>query len=173
MTGTAVRTEAHDIVLTRRFDAPRALVWRAWTDPQMMTAWWGPEAFTASAEMEVRTGGVCNLTMHHADGDYPIDGSFLDVRPEDLLVISFSAARHPPAWHDLIRNSYIEFGGLPETYVAGPILTRVEFADDGAGTLLTVRQTFPDAPLRDAHVHLGNGVGWGQSFDKLERLLAA
>lgn len=173
MTATAVRTEARDIVLIRHFEAPRSLVWRAWTDARMVAQWWGPEGFTASAEIDLRPGGVCTFVMRHSDGDYPIDGAFLEVRPEDLLVMSFSADRHPPAWHELVRNSYVEFGGVPEHYSAGPIVTRVEFADDGAGTRLTVRQTFPDEPLRDAHVHLGNGVGWGQSFDKLDRLLAA
>ena len=170
---TQVIAEDRDIVITRRFAAPRPSVWQAWTDPAMMAAWWGPEVFTTSVEIDVHDGGVCNLTMHGPDGtDYPVDGTFVEVVEPELLVIEFRLDRHPPAWHDLIRNGFVEAGGHVESYVSGPILTRVLFESDGDATLVTIRQHFPSTPLRDAHLRLGSDIGWGQSFVKLDRLLA-
>ena len=177
MTGTHVTTEARDVVFTRRFEAPPALVYRAWTDPQMMAAWFGPETFTTTAVMDVRPGGAFTLTMHGAgmngedSGDYPIDGVFTEVVENACLVMEMRASRHPQAWHDFIRAKYLELGGLPEAYSSGPITTRITFVAQDGGTLLTVRQTFPTSALRDAHVSLGNAQGWSQSFDKLDRLL--
>ena len=170
---TLVTAEDRDIVITRTFAAARPLVWRAWTDPDMFVAWWGPEVFSASAEIDVRDGGVCNLVMHGPDGtDYPIDGTFEEVVDDELLVIVFNLDRHPPAWHDLIRNGFVEAGGHAENYVSGPIVTRVLFESDGDATQVTVRQHFPNAPLRDAHLKLGSDIGWGQSFTKLDKVLA-
>lgn len=168
---THIITEDRDIILTRRFAAPRPLVWRAWTDPAMISAWWGPEVFTTTVDMDVRDGGVCNLTMHGPDGAYPIDGTFEEVVENELLVMIFTLDRHPPAWHELIKNAYVEAGGYAESYVSGPIVTRVLFESDGDATQVTVRQHFPNTALRDAHVKLGNGIGWGQSFDKLDKVL--
>ena len=173
MADTQFHTENNDVVLNRRFDAPRALVFQAWTDPQMMAAWFGPGEFTASATADARQGGRFTITMHGPDGtDYPIDGEFAEFVRDEHLVMTMSADRHPPEWHAMIRKAYIETGGDPETYASGPIRTRVDFSDSGDGTLVTVRQTFPSGALRDAHATLGNPTGWSQSFDKLDTVLA-
>ena len=69
------------VVITRVFDAPRALVWQAWTDPKMMGQWFGPRGFTASVpELDVRVGGALRIVMHGPDGnDYPMKGVFREV----------------------------------------------------------------------------------------------
>ena len=61
-----------EIVLTREFNAPRAVVFEAWTNPKQLPHWWGPKGFTTTVhEMDVRPGGVWRLTMRGPDGrDY-------------------------------------------------------------------------------------------------------
>ena len=85
---TAAAAGDREIVLTRTFDAPRELVWRAWTEPEHMQAWWGPDGFTTTLhEMDVRPGGVSRYTMHGPDGtDYPNRVRYREVvRPERLV----------------------------------------------------------------------------------------
>jgi uncharacterized protein YndB with AHSA1/START domain len=62
-----------EIVITRVFDAPRELLWNAWTDPRQVVRWWEPRGFTTTVhEMDVRPGGRWAQTMHEPDGtDYP------------------------------------------------------------------------------------------------------
>jgi uncharacterized protein YndB with AHSA1/START domain len=68
-------TEA-SIVITRIFDAPRELVWKAWTDPKHMAQWWGPQGFTNPVcELDVRVGGAWRIVMRSSDGiEYPCGG---------------------------------------------------------------------------------------------------
>lgn len=173
MADTQVHLESRDIVLSRRFDAPCALVYQAWTNPQMLVQWFGPAEFTVTVAMlGVRPGDAFTVTMHGPDGtDYPIDGEFGEVIPGKLLVMIMTADRHPETWHAMIRKAYLDAGGDPGAYAGGPIITRVTFADDDGGTLMTVRQTFPSAALLAAHAGLGNPDGWSQSFDKLDAVL--
>src|SRR6185436_11510767 len=68
----AQNTADREIVLTRLLGAPRELVWKVWTDPGHVAAWWGPTGFTTTTQaMEVRPGGVWRYVMHGPDGrDY-------------------------------------------------------------------------------------------------------
>jgi uncharacterized protein YndB with AHSA1/START domain len=73
---------------SRIFDAPRELVWQAWTDPAHVVNWWGPDGFrNTSIEMDVRPGGVWRFIMHGPDGtDFKNRISFLEVvKPEKLV----------------------------------------------------------------------------------------
>jgi uncharacterized protein YndB with AHSA1/START domain len=57
--GTVISDAEREIVLSRVFDAPRKMVWEAWTDPKQVAQWWGPNGFsTTIEEMDVRPGGV-------------------------------------------------------------------------------------------------------------------
>ena len=68
MTNNTVN-EAERMVVTRVFDAPRELVWKAWTDPKYVMQWWGPKGFTSPAcKMDVRVGGKSLLCMKTPDG---------------------------------------------------------------------------------------------------------
>jgi uncharacterized protein YndB with AHSA1/START domain len=65
--GTVNETER--MIITRVFDAPRELVWRAWTDPQYVMQWWGPKGFSCpSCEIDFRVGGKYLLCMRGPDG---------------------------------------------------------------------------------------------------------
>ncbi len=79
-----------EIVLSREYDAPRELVWRAYTEPAHVASWWGPNGFTNTVhEMEVRVGGRWRFIMHGPDGtDYPNRIVYQEVvRPERLVFL--------------------------------------------------------------------------------------
>ena len=83
----ATSTANREIVITRVFDAPRELVWEAWTNPEHVVHWWGPNGFTTTIEkMDVRVGGVWKHVMHGPDGkDYPNKSVFTEViKPERI-----------------------------------------------------------------------------------------
>ena len=81
------------VTITRTFDAPRKLVWQAWTDPKMMAQWFGPRGFTNPfCELDVRPGGSLRIVMRGPDGnDYPMNQlkkAGVDLsRPDTVLAI--------------------------------------------------------------------------------------
>lgn len=79
--------EARSIVTTRVFDAPRELVFSAWTDPKHLREWWGPDGFsTSTSAFELRPGGVWRFVMHGPDGrDYQNRITFDTVQPPSLI----------------------------------------------------------------------------------------
>src|SRR4051794_38475868 len=81
------------LTLTRVFDAPRDLVWKAWTDPKQMAKWWGPHMFTNPVcEMDVKQGGAIRIHMQGPEGPaMPMGGTFLEVVPPEKLVFSTNA----------------------------------------------------------------------------------
>jgi uncharacterized protein YndB with AHSA1/START domain len=81
-------TPDREIVIKRTLDAPRELVFAAWTDPKHLPHWYGPDGFTITIhEMDVRPGGVWRLTMHGPDGrDYYNNLVFSEIVPPERLV---------------------------------------------------------------------------------------
>jgi uncharacterized protein YndB with AHSA1/START domain len=77
-----------ELVITRVFDAPRELVWKAWTDPKHIAQWWGPKGFTTRVEqMDFRPGGIWRYVMCSPDGtEYPVNGVFREVVPSERIV---------------------------------------------------------------------------------------
>ncbi len=143
------------VVITRVFDAPRALVWQAWTDPKMLGEWFGPRNFTASVpELDVRIGGALRIVMHGPDGnDYPMKGVFTEVKAPERLVFSNIAI-------DSDGNHLLEGE------------TSVTFTEHDGKTTMTIKSHMvglvPIAPQMLA----GMEVGWTQSIDKLQELVA-
>ena len=87
---TTVKLETGDreLVVTRVLNAPRELVFEAWTNPEHIGHWWGPNGFTLTTkEWNLKTGGIWRFTMHGPDGtDYPNKIIFLEiVKPERLV----------------------------------------------------------------------------------------
>ena len=76
------------IVTTRVLDAPRALVLKAWTDPDSLVRWWGPKGFTSTfEEFDPRPGGIWRFVMHGPDGvDYKNKSVFVEVMPPERIV---------------------------------------------------------------------------------------
>jgi uncharacterized protein YndB with AHSA1/START domain len=141
-----------EIEIVRTFNAPRELVYQAWTDPVHMTRWWGPTVFTNhSCELDVRPGGAWQIVMRSPDGaDFRCRGIYSDVAPPERLVFTNDA-------YD--QNDQPLLKGF----------TTVLFADDAGKTRLTLRTSafglvdFAPAMLR------GMDQGWSQSLDKLDR----
>ncbi|WP_443748818.1 SRPBCC family protein [Asticcacaulis solisilvae] len=174
MFDTDVAKTGLSIVLTRVFNAPVAAVWSAWTAPDAMAKWWGPHGMTASATLDVRSGGAFAVTMHAADGtDYPLTGEYLDVVENRYLVMEMHLDDHPASWHDYLAEEVTKAGGAEDVPPSLTVVTRVTFEAQGAGqTRLTVEQVYASAADRDAFEATGSVQGWSQSFEKLDRVLA-
>ncbi|MBV9558088.1 MAG: SRPBCC domain-containing protein [Pseudolabrys sp.] len=144
------------VVLTRIFDAPRALVWKAWTDPKMMKEWFGPKVFTNSVcELDVRVGGKMLVVMRAPDGtEYPCAGEFRTIVEGERI--------------EFTNNAVAKDGSL---MLRGESV--VTFADAPGGKTKMVLSTkavglVPEAPMMLA----GMEEGWSGSFEKLAALLA-
>jgi uncharacterized protein YndB with AHSA1/START domain len=95
----AASTADREITVSRVFDAPRELVWEAWTDPRHVVHWWGPNGFTTTIEkMDVRPGGVWKHVMHGPDGtDYPNKSTFTEVvKPERICFLHGGSRKGDP-----------------------------------------------------------------------------
>ena len=121
-------TADREIVTTRLIDAPRELVFEAWTDPEHVVHWFGPNGFTIStSSMEVRPGGRWVFVMHGPDGtDWPNVVTYQEVTPPTRLVYVHGDDKDPDMFH-----------------------TTVTFEDDGGKTALTMRAVFKTAAARD------------------------
>jgi uncharacterized protein YndB with AHSA1/START domain len=142
------------VTLTRIFDAPRELVWRAWTDPKHLAQWFGPRGFTSSVpELDVRVGGALRIVMHGPDGnDYPMKGIFREVAPPERLVFTNIAI-------DNDGNHLLEGE------------TTVILEAQGNKTKMTLH-TYAKGLVPIAPKMLGGmEQGWNQSFDKLSELM--
>ena len=144
------------VEIVRVFDAPRALVWRAWTDPKMLAQWFGPRGFSSRVpELDVRVGGNLRIVMQGPDGnDYPMKGTFREVIEPERLVFS---------------NIAIDNEG--KHLLEG--LTTVTFAEHDGKTTMTLH-TYAAGRVPIAKQMLaGMQAGWTQSIDKLEERLDA
>ncbi|MGF1609822.1 MAG: SRPBCC domain-containing protein [Kiloniellales bacterium] len=119
-----------EIVLTRLFDAPRELVFEAWSDPAQLAQWWGPDGFTTTTHtMDLRPGGVWRFVMHGPDGrDYPNKVTYIEVERPSRLVYRQGGEE------DL---EDIQFH------------VTVTFEAQGGKTKVTLRSVFPSAAARD------------------------
>jgi len=173
MSGAMSGEARHEFAVTRVLEAPAASVWRAFTDADMLTQWWGPHGYAASAQLDVRPGGRFTITMRGADGvAYPIEGSYLSVEPETRLVMDMSLENHPANWHDYLAEQFTRAGGAPEELAQVRVITRVTLEPlDGGRTRLSVVQAYGSEALRDAFAGMGNAEGWAQSLDRLEQAL--
>jgi uncharacterized protein YndB with AHSA1/START domain len=164
-TGAATR----EFILTRLFDAPRELVYKAWTDPKQMSQWWGPHGFTNPVcEVDLRVGGAYRIVMRGPDGvDYPVKGVYREIVSPERLVITDDCSEHPAEWQESILKD------LPPSEVKQSLeaINTVTFEEQGGKTLLTIRTLFHSAAVRDAMVKMEMSEGWGQSLERLEALL--
>jgi uncharacterized protein YndB with AHSA1/START domain len=166
----AAEAAAPEFVITRVFDAPRELVFRAWTDPRHMARWWGPRDFTNPVcELDARPGGAHRIVMRSPDGiEFPCKGVYREVSAPARIVMTLDCSEHPDFWHDLVNPNRRKDDANP----AGEMLSTITFEDLGGGTRLTVRTRFGSAAIRDAMLKLGMTEGWSQSLDRLAAELA-
>ena len=154
-TADTTKTAEREIMITRVFNAPRALVFKAWTDASELAQWWGPKGFTNPVcELDVRVGGAIRIHMRSPDGSvYPMKGEFCEIVPPERLVFT---------------NIAVDAADKP--IIEG--LTTVTFIERGGKTTMTL-QTRGRAVVDYAVGYLqGMEMGWSGSIDKLEILLA-
>jgi uncharacterized protein YndB with AHSA1/START domain len=138
------------MVLTRVFDAPAALVYRAWTTKEALAKWWGPKGFTTRVEqLEFKVGGAYRMVMVDPSGtEYPFHGTFKEI----------------------VENQRIVFDAIIDHLPAGnEVTSEVTFVEENGKTLLTVRQDRP----ADAMAAKGQREGWSGQLEKLAPLLKA
>ena len=144
-------TTDRELVVSRLIDAPRALVFKAWTQPEHIARWWGPQGFTTiGCEMDIRVGGRFRCGMRSPEGtDYWKVGVYREIVAPERVAFTF-------AWEDA--------GGQ----LGHELLTTVTFTERGAKTLLTLRQTgFETTERRDDH-----GRGWTSCLERFAEYMA-
>jgi uncharacterized protein YndB with AHSA1/START domain len=146
-----VQTADQHITITRVFDAPRELVFKAWTDPDHVSKWFGPAGFETpadSVEIDLRIGGRYSLRMvdRGSGREYPVSYEIVELVEPELLVL---------------RSNPMPEVGLPHSTVA-----RIELEEAGGKT----RMTLIDGPY-PGEMGRGAGAGWEAAFDKLDALV--
>jgi uncharacterized protein YndB with AHSA1/START domain len=139
-----------ELVITRVVDAPRSLVFKAWTEPERIRQWWGPRGFTTlSCEMDLRPGGAWRTRSRSPEGtDHNEHGVFQEIVAPERLVFT-------QAWEDA--------DGKPKHET----LVTVTFTERNGTTTMTFHQAvFASVTSRDAH-----NEGWSSAFDLLVEYL--
>ncbi|HYZ22189.1 MAG TPA: SRPBCC domain-containing protein [Rhodopila sp.] len=139
------------LVITRTFDAPRALVFRLWTQPEHVARWWGPQGFvTTFCDMDIRVGGCYRFGMRAPDGtEYRKRGIYHEIVEPERIVFTF-------AWEDE--------QGRPKH----ELLTTVTFHEADGRTRLTLRQeVFETVAGRDDH-----RAGWVSCLERFAAYIA-
>lgn len=140
-----------EIEMTRDFDAPRELIFRAYTDPVLIPRWWGPRRYTTTVdEMDVRVGGKWRYVQVGEDGqEFAFHGEFREIVPPERLVSTF------------------EFEGMPGHIV----VDHLTLEDLGGRTRLRMVSTFESKADRDGMLETGMESGAAESLDRLAELL--
>ena len=141
----------HAITVTRLFDAPRELVYKAYTDPQLLPQWWGPRRYTTVVDkMEVRQGGIWRYVQHDSAGnEEAFHGVYHAAIAPERLVYTF------------------EYEGLPG-HIA---LETVTLADQAGKTLVTDLMVFQSVADRDGMYQSGMAEGTTELLDRIAELL--
>ena len=131
-----------EIVVARVIEAPRELVFEAFTEVRHLSRWWGPAGFsTTTRAFEFRVGGVWEFVMHGPDGtDYPEWITWTELVPPERIAL----------WHGEFRDD-------PNAFAS--VLT---FEEDGAGTRIVMRTVFPTKELRDDAVVKYHAIEGGE-----------
>jgi uncharacterized protein YndB with AHSA1/START domain len=141
----------HDIVMVREFNAPRDLVFKALTDPTLVSKWWGPQGMTTVVEaMDVRMGGIWRYVQRDADGrEYGFRGVYHEIVPPERLVYTF------------------EWEGMPGHI----LLETITLAERDGKTILTDSSVFQSIVDRDGMLQSGMESGAADSWDRLDEVL--
>ena len=153
----ATENKDAEIVIHRTFNAPRTLVWQAWTDPKQVMQWWGPQGFHNSAcEADLRVGGAFHLTMHAPDGSsYPCKGIYREIVASERIVFDSEADESHPCG-----------AGLPPRSIV-----TITFVEHGEQTMLTLHTRFETTARRDAANRAGYSMSWGEALDRFGEML--
>jgi uncharacterized protein YndB with AHSA1/START domain len=139
-------SSARELRLSRVFDAPRRLVFEAWSKPEHLSRWFAPRPLTISrCELDLRAGGAFRLVMRTPDGiEFPMDTTFREVVPQERIV--FAGVIH---------------GGVE-------VVTTVTFVEHDGKTTMNVHQTFST----ESDATRGAPQGWAATLDQLGEFVA-
>ena len=150
--GTAMVTLPTDeqILITREFDAPRHLVYRAWTTPELVRRWWsGERGEVTLAEIDLRVGGRWRYVMVATGGfEVGFHGEYREIVPDERIVATEV------------------FEGMPDAEA----MTTTTFAETDGRTTLTTLVEHSCREHRDAHIDSGMEGGMQEAMDRLEQL---
>ncbi len=153
--GKAVVTVPSDteIVITRVFDVPRHLVYRAWTTPELIERWWsGLRGTVTSVEVDLRVGGRWRYVMKaNAGFEVAFHGEYREIEPNERIV----------------STEVFEGAPDPEANATENVIT---FDGDGEQTTLTTVVVCPSREVRDAIIDSGMEDGMQEAMDALERV---
>jgi uncharacterized protein YndB with AHSA1/START domain len=140
-----------EILTTREFNAPKHLVYKAWTTPELIKRWWaGDRGVVTVAEVDLRVGGAFRYAMDANPGfEVAFRGEFREVVPNERLV------------------STEIFEGMPD---AGAAMNTVSFTEDNGRTTLSILTQYPSREIRDMVIASGMEGGLQGSLDDLEEV---
>lgn len=155
--GSAVLTTPSDteIVMTREFDAPPELVWKAWTTPELVSRWWpGRRGTMKSCEIDLRVGGAWRYVMEASEGfEVAFHGEYREIVEAEKLV-----------------NTEVFEGAPPEAGAA--LNTNVFEALDGGRTRLTMTTSVDSKEIRDMIIGTGMETGAQEGLDIIDEIVA-
>ncbi len=149
----------NELVITRIFDAPRELVWKAWTNPEHLMRWWGPKNFTSPVcKMDFRKGGKYLFCMRSAEGqEFWSTGTYREINPLERIICTDSFADEKG---NVVPASHY---GMPGDNWPLELTVKIEFEDLGGKTKMTLTHTgIPAGQMKEM-----TGAGWNESLDKL------
>ncbi len=138
-------TVDRELTVSRVIDAPRDLVFKAWTEPEQIARWWGPKGYTTvEYQMDVRPGGAYRFVMRSPEGtDHRKRGIYREIVVPERIVFTF-------AWEE------------PDGRLGHELLVTVTLEDLGSTTRLTLHQgLFDKVEWRDSHV-----LGWTSCLER-------
>lgn len=144
------------ILITREFNAPKHLVYRAWTTPELVRRWWsGHRGTTTDVEMDLRPGGRWRYVLTSNDGtEVGFHGEYREVVPEERIVYT----------------EVFEMPGVPLDSVDGPVSTVTFTALDGDRTLLRLLTETGSKELRDTILESGMEIGMQEQMVLIEEI---
>jgi len=162
----AAQTKNQELIITRIFDVPRELVWKAWTKPDRVMRWWGPKIFRApSCKIDFRVGGKYLFCMQSDSGEEVwkkgiwSTGVYKEIVPLQKIVCTDCFADEQG---NVVPATYY---GMGEDFPLEMLVT-VTFEDDEGKTKMILRHVgLPAGVKQDC------GAGWNESFDKLAESL--
>lgn len=143
--------DSNMLYMTRTFEAPRALVWKALSEPEHVVAWFGPHGHKNRVlEFDFRVGGKWRIESTMPEGRIVFFGDYLDIVRPERITQTFSFDQLPPGAHSV---------------------DTVELEEKDGKTIYRARSVMPDVASRDAMIASGMETGVVEGFERLDRML--
>ena len=159
-----------ELTIVREYDAPRETVFKAWTDPKLVTQWWGPEGvFTPICEVDARPGGLIHIVMEAGETlgkfkgtQWPMKGKFEEIEAPSKIVFTANAIDNGKEILEHKTTVTLEEVGNPPS----------PEATEGHRTKMTVHVVVTKILPGSEFAIAGMEQGWNSQFDKLGKFLA-